>query len=261
MSRPVHLDEGVQGACRDVAAQPEPSAVAGPARVEAEQPAHGRVQPVGRDQVARRLAVDQHVVVVRRATGRPAAARRGTPASATAADSAACSVGTPYAAPGPALNARLDAGARAVEVADPAQRWPCGSTPRPAQRGHARRASAPRRRPCRPAPARGSRTDDVEARRGRRAARWPARPVRRRRPRGRARTAAASRGRVASAASSHADPHGQQRGVGDGEHDRGEPGGVHERQRDPLDDDGDVVGVREEAVGPAVDRRQARARR
>src|ERR1700753_1472398 len=47
----------------------------------------------------------------------------------------------------------------------------------------------------------------------------------------------------------HPDPHGQQQGVGHGEAERGEPGGVDERQRDPLDDDGDVVGVVQPAVG------------
>src|SRR5215203_6496048 len=39
------------------------------------------------------------------------------------------------------------------------------------------------------------------------------------------------------------DPNGQQDGIGDGEHDGGEPGGVHEGQGNSLDDDGDVVRV------------------
>ena len=60
VARPVHLDVRRPRRLRDVAAQPV-AAAAGLGAVESEQPPDGGVQTVGRDEVAGRLAVDQHV--------------------------------------------------------------------------------------------------------------------------------------------------------------------------------------------------------
>src|SRR5690554_5087493 len=57
-----------------------------------------------------------------------------------------------------------------------------------------------------------------------------------------------------------ADPHREERRVGHGEDEGGDPGVVDERQREALDDDGDVVRVAQPpvAVGPAGHERQVR---
>ena len=54
------------------------------------------------------------------------------------------------------------------------------------------------------------------------------------------------------------DPRAQQSGVEHREDQGGEPRGVHQRQRDALDDDRDVVGMRDHPVGPAGDPRRTR---
>ena len=135
----------------------------------------------------------------------------------------------------------------------PASGRPGGSTPEGGQvgdgAGHQPLAAGlvDRRR----AAARGPRR---RARRARRTARWPARPDRRRRRPGHARGTrpADSAGSGGQGGVLDPDPHGQQDRVEHREDDRGDPGGVHQRQRDALDDDRDVVGVRAgTGTGPA----------
>ena len=249
----MHLDVRRPRRDGDVAAQPEPAVSAG-RLLEPEASADRRVQAVGGHEVGEPLAVDQHVV----AAGVDALDRAGLDLDPGRHDG----VGERRVEHGPA-----DAASVAVpEVGlDPVTRRRGRRCPRSGgrpgrRRGRPgrrrRRASAPRRTPCRPgrAAARGPRR---RARRGRRRARWPGRPVRHlrctgRRHRDRARVGKRRRGRR-----SRPDADGEQARVEHGEHEGGDPAGVDQRERDPLDDDGDVVGVRDPAVGTASDRREA----
>ena len=151
--------------------------------VQPEHPAHRRVQPVGGDEVAGRLAVDEHVAAAVLDLAHRAL-HDLTPASATASVSARCSVVRRTPRPSPWRNG-ASARAAAAEVADAGEpvarpgrrRAPPGRPPR--------RASAPRRRPCRPG-RRAARGPRRRGRRERRTARSRARPGRRRRRRGHA---------------------------------------------------------------------------
>ena len=188
-----------------------------------------------------------------------------TPAAETALGQRVVQHGAAHAAAGPAGEPRRRPGTvgAAVEVADPgrARGRAGGRRGRPARRRH--RASAPRRTPCRSgrcaarARRRSSPARCGVERRGE-ADRTAAghHEVMHRRPPSAARGASAAAGWPAPRSRTGCD--GEQRGVEHGEDQRGDPGGVHQRQRDPLDDDGDVVGVAEEPVGPRRHRRQPR---
>ena len=265
--RPVHLDEVRPRLDGEVLAQPVPRP--GPRRPRRARAPRAPSSAARRPRPASRARTPAATTVVRRPAVRRSTSRV-TPLDPDArpphAASARCSSVRRTPRPGPAAEARRR-GPAPVSGTDVADAGEVDARPG-RRRGLPARATAagisPSPQALSTGSARRSTTSDREPARGRHRSPRPARPDRRRRPGRRRRSQSRPRSRRRRRGQRPvlaADPHGEQPGVEHGEHQRRHPGRVHERQRDALGDDRDVVRVPQPPVRARGRPAAARARR